>query len=515
MSDWTAGYVADIGYTYGYYKELNPLRMRLALLNAGIQPPKFDQSSHACELGFGQGLSAAIHAAAGQTQWFGNDFLPSQAAFAQSLVEASGAQAEFTDESFAEFLARDDLPKFDFICLHGVWTWVSEENRQLIMAFIRKNLKVGGVVYVSYNTQVGWAQIMPLRRLMVQHTQRMGAPGEGTAQRIRQALQFADQVMQTQPLHASANSQVAPKLQELLGQDPHYLAHEYFNRDWQPMDFADMAEYMDLSKLEYASSASYLDLIEAINLSQEQQNLLAQISDLPLKENTRDFCVDKKFRKDYWVRGARNLNPVQVIEGLRAERVVMTKPRGTISLVLEGALGVADLAADVYDPILDLLADYQPHSLGEIERALSGHEKIGLQEIVQAMFIFTHRGEIQSAQTQQAIEAVQARCHQLNHYLMQRAQGSDEVYFLASPVTGGGIEISRFQQLFVLGMQQNCTTSAALANFVWRILEPLGEGMMKNGQILDSAEANLAELENRAEAFLRRDWPMYQGLQIT
>lgn len=26
MSDWTSGYVADIGYTYGYYTELNPLR---------------------------------------------------------------------------------------------------------------------------------------------------------------------------------------------------------------------------------------------------------------------------------------------------------------------------------------------------------------------------------------------------------------------------------------------------------------------------------------------------------
>ena len=26
MTDWTAGYVADIGYTYGYYTELNPLR---------------------------------------------------------------------------------------------------------------------------------------------------------------------------------------------------------------------------------------------------------------------------------------------------------------------------------------------------------------------------------------------------------------------------------------------------------------------------------------------------------
>ena len=30
MSDWTAGYVTEIGYTYGYYAELSPLRAKLA-----------------------------------------------------------------------------------------------------------------------------------------------------------------------------------------------------------------------------------------------------------------------------------------------------------------------------------------------------------------------------------------------------------------------------------------------------------------------------------------------------
>jgi len=511
MIDWTSGYVADIGYTYGYYKELNPLRMRLALLNAGILPPKIVT---ACELGFGQGLSAAIHASAAVAQWWGNDFLPSQALFAQSLVATSRANAQFTDESFAEFLARDDLPQFDFICLHGVWTWVSQENRDLIMAFIQKNLKVGGVVYVSYNTQVGWAQIMPLRRLLVQHTQRMGAPGEGSAQRIRQALQFADQLLKTQPLHATSNSQVAPKLAELMGQDPHYLAHEYFNRDWQPMDFADMADVMSQAKLDYASSASYLDLIEAINLTPEQQQLLNQIDDLALKENSRDFCVDKKFRKDYWIKGAQQLNPVEVVNGLRAERVVMTKPRGAISLVLEGALGIADLAADIYNPILDYLADYQVHTLGEIEQALASHGTIGLQEIVQAMFIFTHRGEIQSAQSDEAIAGVQLRCEKLNQTLVAKAHSSQNIYFLASPVTGGGIEVSRFSQLFLEGYQQGHQSADALAQYVWQLIEPLGEGVIKYGRTLESAEDNLAELTQRASTFIEREYPMLNALGI-
>jgi hypothetical protein len=49
-STWTAGYVADVGYTFGYYPELNPSRVPLAFLNAGLSFPKIH---HACELGFG------------------------------------------------------------------------------------------------------------------------------------------------------------------------------------------------------------------------------------------------------------------------------------------------------------------------------------------------------------------------------------------------------------------------------------------------------------------------------
>ena len=44
MSDWTAGYTADIDYTFGYYSELNSLRARLAFLNAGSCPRRWCKS---------------------------------------------------------------------------------------------------------------------------------------------------------------------------------------------------------------------------------------------------------------------------------------------------------------------------------------------------------------------------------------------------------------------------------------------------------------------------------------
>ena len=87
MTDWTSGYVADIGYTYGYYTELNPLRVQLAFTHAGLVTPEFGT---ACELGFGQGVSANIHAAATITTWHGTDFNPAQASFAQELATVSG-----------------------------------------------------------------------------------------------------------------------------------------------------------------------------------------------------------------------------------------------------------------------------------------------------------------------------------------------------------------------------------------------------------------------------------------
>ena len=97
MSDWTSGYVTDVDYTFGYYVELNPLRLRLPFLNAGLVPPVIGS---ACELAFGQGVSANMHAVASSVRWFGNDFNPAQAGFAQEVAAVSGAGAELFDQSY-------------------------------------------------------------------------------------------------------------------------------------------------------------------------------------------------------------------------------------------------------------------------------------------------------------------------------------------------------------------------------------------------------------------------------
>ena len=84
--------------------------------------------------------SVNIHAAACPGEFWGTDFNPSQAAHARALAEASGSGAILLDDSFAELAARPDLPEFDMIALHGIWTWVSEENRRVIIDIIRRKV---------------------------------------------------------------------------------------------------------------------------------------------------------------------------------------------------------------------------------------------------------------------------------------------------------------------------------------------------------------------------------------
>jgi SAM-dependent methyltransferase len=249
MSDWTSGYVADVGYTYGYYPELNPFRVKLAFLNAGLAFPEFGA---ACELGFGQGLSANLHAAASVTEWHGTDFNPSQAGFARELAQVAGAGAKLHDEAFADFSNRPDLPDFDYIGLHGIWSWISDDNRAVIVEFLRRKLKVGGVLYISYNTLPGWATFAPLRHLMTEHAAVLGAEGRGIVNRIDGALDFTERLLATNPQFLRANPTLRDRLDRIKGQNRHYLAHEYFNRDWHPMHFATMADWLEPAKLQYA-----------------------------------------------------------------------------------------------------------------------------------------------------------------------------------------------------------------------------------------------------------------------
>ena len=509
MSTWTAGYVAEIGYTYGYYTELNPQRLPLALLEAGIAPPEV---CAACELGFGQGVSVNVHAAASGLPWHGTDFNPSQAAFAQSLAATSGAQAQLHDQAFEDFARREDLPEFDFIGLHGIWSWISDANRGVIVDFIRRKLRVGGVVYVSYNTLPGWSPFMPLRHLLTEHANVMGARGGGIVPRIGGAIEFAERLMALNPAYAKAVPAAADRLKKIKDSNRNYLAHEYFNRDWLPMHVSTMAQWLEPAKLSYACSADYLN-VNAIHLTAEQQAFLAEIADPVMRETVRDYMTNQQFRKDYWVKGPRRLNPLERLERLRALSVVLATHRADVPMKVAGTLGEAGLSEAIYGPLLDLLADHQARTLGELESRLAGRP-VSLAQLIQACMLLMGAGHLHLAQHAATQAGARPHTQRLNARLMDLARGSGEVSYLASPVTGGALTLGRFQQLFLLARSQGGQTPEDWAQFVWQTLSAQSQKIVKEGRTLDSEEDNLTELRSQAADFAQKQLPVALALGL-
>jgi len=165
---WNSGYVTDLEYTHGFYRELEPGYLCYAALISGYLPPDTDSKFTYCELGCGNALSTNIIASAWpQGDFYGVDFNPSHIVNGTQLSKSAGlTNLKLLEADFRDLLDAHDLPDFDFITIHGVLSWINDENRKAIQRFVLKKLKPGGILYLSYNCLPGWAAAMPVRELM-------------------------------------------------------------------------------------------------------------------------------------------------------------------------------------------------------------------------------------------------------------------------------------------------------------------------------------------------------------
>jgi hypothetical protein len=508
---WTSGYISEIPYTYGYYRELSPSLLRLACLNAGFAAPSASPLNY-LELGYGQGLSINIHAATTAGEFWGTDFIPAQAAHARALASVSRSGARLLDDSFADFAVRTDLPEFDIIALHGTWSWVSDENRRTIVDIVRRRLRVGGLLYLSYNCFPGWSTGLPVRHLMALHAELAGAGASVTA-KVDNAIAFAQNVVAAGAFHFRVNSAGSDRLKAIAGQDRAYLAHEYFNRDWEVMPFSDVVRWLDDAKLTYVTSARLLDHFDAINLTAEWQKLLGDIPNPILRQTVRDYLVNQQFRRDIFIKGPRPLSALDRAEALRAQSFVLTTHPGSIALKVTGNVGEIELQEQVYRPLIDALAQdaYAPKTLADIANRAKLNE-LPFEQLISALLILVSAEHVHPAQD--ATKQAREHCAALNRHLCQHARGSGDITFLASPVTGGGVTVQRFQQLFLSALKQGRKSAADQAAFAWSVLSAQGQRLVRGGQMLATAEDNLAELTQHAQQFANERVPLLKALGI-
>jgi hypothetical protein len=223
--------------------------------------------------------------------------------------------------------------------------------------------------------------------------------------------------------------------------------------------------------------------------------------------------VNQQFRRDYWVKGARTMSALDASERLRAHRLVPTTHRPDVSLKVSGSLGEATMNEEVYNPILDVMADHKVRTVGQIEQAVSGR-RISLGQVTQAVLVLSGSGTLATVQDEQAVKKAKPHADKLNHHIMLQSRGSNEMSYLASPVTGGGHAVGRFNQLFLLAAREGQKTPEDWAAHVWRTLEAQNQKLLRDGKTIETREDNIAELASQAKAFAEKQLPALKALAI-
>ena len=490
-SDWTNGYVTEIDYTFGFYRELAPIHLAFATNLRGLHAPDVNRPFTYFELGCGQGMSTTVFAASyPHAQFFANDFNPAHIQHARTMADAAGlTNLTFLERSFAD-LAREDLPDFDFITLHGIYSWIDADARAHIQAFIRQRLKPGGIVYISYNTHPGCTPMVPIRRLMTEYAKGLSGP---ITERVRAAFAFAARLKDLKPAYFEAAPAAIARVEKAQQGDPRYLAHEYFNAAWEIFHFADLAADMHAAKLGFVGSANIIEAFEPYVVGASRVAFLNEQSDPIVREMLKDLVVNQTFRKDIFVRGVSHLRPLQRTAALHQTRIALMVPADKVSFKHTVTGGELTMSEPSYRPIIEQLTT-GAKTIGEIAAALRAETGPANAELLANITTLAAFNQVMPVPSVPAPAAAAA----LNAILFERCQAGEPINALASPVWGAVHVMNQLDQVLLRAAEGR---GQAAPDEVLKLLQKYGFQYNISGRVTTDGAEILGSLENVAKQF--------------
>lgn len=509
---WSSGYVTELNYTHGFYKDLAPAHLRFAALSRGFRShTSIADGMTYCELGCGQGVTANILAAANpEMEVYATDFNPAHAYNAQRLAdEASLTNMHFFDESFAEFEQRSDLPQFNVISLHGIYSWIAKEHRDTIVRFIDKRLKPGGLVYISYNCLPGWAGPSPIQHLIQMHAEKGIGP---LTEKIDNALGFLESLQQQGARYFKAISKIDERIASLKDKDRSYLVHEYLNCEWHPLYHSQVVTELASARLSYICDSDILQHIDDINLTISQQAILKQTTDGVLRETVYDYIVNRQFRKDIFVRGAVSLSLHEIRNEWLETRFALLTSAKDVPITAKTILGEVKLQTETYRLVVDAFEAAGGQAvLREVlkDKVIAQLGWNRLQRIIRTL---VGNGSLYPCPSGAMDINKRKECTtRLNKAIISRAEHSGVLTYLASPITGSGVSINRLNLLFLLSMQNNPDERP---EFVWKTLKTQGKKLRNNEREFQSDNDNITRMRELYKSFLQETLPILQKLGI-
>jgi SAM-dependent methyltransferase len=504
-----SGYVADVAYTLGFYRELAPTFLNMACVMSGVNVP-LNRPLRYCELGCGRGYGTALLAAANpDVEFVGVDFNPSHIAEARKLAtRAAISNVTFFEMGFAD-AARSSDPKlcnFDVIVLHGVYTWVEPRIRQDIHKFIHDKLTAGGLVYNSYNTLPGWASVVPIQHLLMEVANR--SPRDSIAA-VKEGCELLNTLSEKNAAFVAHNPGIKARIDAMKKLDAAYLAHEYLNTGWQPLFITDVMANFAEAKLTYIGSAALTENRLEFCVPKDLHALVGAAPDVGMRELLKDYIVNKQFRRDLYVKGPQLLSP-------REQRLEFEKL--TFAATLQGKLpekfrlpfGEVTPKKEALAALMQALAG-KPASGAEL---LDTGRKSGMNDndVVLLLLLLTNSGCITPARRDYAL-VNRSACERMNALVFSLAPAADSHRFVASPILGSAIAAG-FIDRVIAPLVNGSDDDTEVASKAFDLLERQGQQFRRDGKLMEKSQASFAEIGTLVREFRDVRLPQWRSLGV-
>ncbi|MGE0714372.1 MAG: methyltransferase regulatory domain-containing protein [Alphaproteobacteria bacterium] len=425
----SGAYPTEVSYPATYQGRLAPAHMAAACALNGVAAPPIDRRYAWCELGSGTGFTANLLAAANPfAEFHAIDFNPrhAEAGAALALVGALPNVRHHALDFAAAMTA--DLPDFDFVVLHGVWTWVDDGARRAIVAFLANRLRPGGLVQVSYSARPGLDAVAALRAML----------GEaGLADDLDAAKAFAGRLAAAAPEMLRRSPALADYLRAFARMPDASARHDFLAPDWSALHHREVRRAMAAAGLVFAGDADLPMNRPDLALEADAAAIVDGL-DGAAAEAAKDLVTQRTLRRDIYRRPARadGRSPFAELRVTLAvppdAAVAAALPAGRHGAMPALLLAVTERLDHAAPVACDLVAAL----------AADGFDRAHVQEQLATLLAAgTIIPAVSAPRT--GLLAEWPRLAPFNRAALDHAVEPDDARVLASPVTGGGIVLDR------------------------------------------------------------------------
>ncbi|MDD3518334.1 MAG: methyltransferase regulatory domain-containing protein [Chromatiales bacterium] len=330
-------------------------------------PAAHPEGCRVLELGAAAGgnlIPMAFHLPA--SDFVGVELSAEQAQRGQAMIAQLGlANAHLLHQNILDIDASQE--PFDYIVVHGVYSWVPEMVKEHILHVCGRLLSEHGIAYVSYNVLPGWRLRGMLRDMLLHHAQGAATPGE----RLERAHELLDLLAQGLAGDARPGADVLRREAEYLRTArASYLYHEYLEETNAPELFGDFMTRARRHGLQYLADAQ-LHSMFASTLGGAAESVLSRFDDQVEQEQYMDFLRLRPFRQTLLIRAdappeldvdLERLHDMALYADLHAERSVrLDRPRAQTWTTAGG--GSFEIEHPLTKAVLEQLAVAYPNAM--------------------------------------------------------------------------------------------------------------------------------------------------------